>query len=107
MVEKYLKEKNINFIHGLPFNPHSQGVVERFHKTIKDSLYSLYSENKESFDIIQGLDIVIKKYNNHDPNQIFYSNNHNLYKKVLTNMKNTFKNIKVDNANFKENENVY
>ena len=39
-IESYLYEKNIKFIHGSPYNPHSQGVVERFHQTIKDILYS-------------------------------------------------------------------
>ena len=34
LIEGYLKEKNIKFIHGLPYNPHSQGVVERFIKQL-------------------------------------------------------------------------
>ena len=86
IIENYLKEKHIKFIHGLPYNPHSQGVVERFHKTIKDALYCLYSDNKEGFDLVHTLDIVIKKYNNHkhtttnlSPNQIFYSNDEELF----------------------------
>jgi len=36
LIENYLKENNVDFIHGAPYNPHSQGVVERFHQTIKD-----------------------------------------------------------------------
>ena len=35
LIENYLK-KNITIIHGLPYNLHSQGVVERFHKIVKD-----------------------------------------------------------------------
>ena len=31
IIENFLKEQNIKFIHGNPYNPHSQGVVERFH----------------------------------------------------------------------------
>ena len=31
LIEGYLKEKNIKFIHGQPYNPQSKGVVERFH----------------------------------------------------------------------------
>ena len=111
ILESYLNEKNVTFVHGLPYNPHSQGVVERFHKTVKDSLYSLYCDNIESFDIIKALDIVIKKYNNHvhsttkfTPNQIFFSNDENLFKKVLENMKASFKRINSDNINFKNNE---
>ena len=74
----------------MPYNPHSQGVVERFHKTIKDSLYFIYADNPEDFDIKDSLDIVIKKYNNHKhsstkytPNQIFYSEDEKLLKEVL------------------------
>ena len=51
LIENYLNEKNIIFLHGMPYNPHSQGVVERFHKTVKDSLYCIYLDNPEEFDI--------------------------------------------------------
>ena len=76
---------------------------------MKDSLYSLYCDDIKSFDIIKALDIVIKKYNNHfhsttkfPPNQIFFSNDENLFKKVLENMKNSFKNINSENNNFRK-----
>ena len=51
LIEDYLKGRNINFMYGLPYNPHSQSLVERFHKTIKEVLYFLYFYNNESFDI--------------------------------------------------------
>ena len=38
IIEKYSNEKNIKYIHCIPYNLYSQGVVERFHKTIKDAL---------------------------------------------------------------------
>ena len=111
LIESYLKDKNIKLIHGLPYNPHSQGVVERFHKTIKDYLYSIYSDDNENFDLKQCIDIVIKKYNNHKhrstkytPNEIFYSKDEELYSKVLDNIKSIFNSFKYENANFKENE---
>ena len=111
LIEGYLREKNIKFIHGLPYNPHSQGVVERFHKTIKDYLYSIYSDDKDNFDLRLSIDIVVKKYNNHihrttkyTPNQIFYSNDEELYREVLDNIKSLFKSIGSENANFKKNE---
>ena len=28
LIENYLNENNVNFIHGAPYNPHSQGVVK-------------------------------------------------------------------------------
>ena len=73
---------------------------------MKDSLSSLYCDDIESFDIIMALDIVIKKYNNlihsiskFSLTQIFFSNNENLFKKVLENMKNSFKSINSYNIN--------
>ena len=95
----------------MPYNPHSQGVVERFHKTIKDGLYALYCDNPDNFDIKESLDIVIKKYKNHihsttkySPNEIFYSKDEDLFRKVLDNIKNSFK-IRVNvYKNFEENE---
>ena len=66
-------------VYHLPYNPQSQGVVHQFHKTVKVSLYSLYSDKKDIFNLINvnELDIAIKKYNNHvhctikfTPNQI-------------------------------------
>ena len=98
LIENYLNSKNIKYIHGMPYNPHSQGVVERFHKTIKDGLYCRYNDNPENFDIKQSLDFIIKKYNNHihsstkfTPNEVFYSKDEELFKKVLENIKDSFK----------------
>ena len=95
----------------MPYNPHSQGVVERFHKTIKDSLYCIYADNPEDFKTKESLDIVIKKYNNHihsstkySPNQIFYSEDEKLLKEVLENIKKAFKSRGSLEQNFKENE---
>ena len=63
-----------------------------------DHLYSVYCDDIEYFDILKALDTVVKKYNNHvhsttkyTPNQIFYSNDENLFKTVLENMKNSLK----------------
>ena len=50
LIENYLNEKNIDYIHGMPYNPHSQGVVERFHKTINDLLYAKYLDNENNFN---------------------------------------------------------
>ena len=110
LIENYLKSKNIKYIHGMPYNPHSQGVVERFHKTIKDGLYCRYNDNPGNFDINQSLEFIIKKYNSHihsstryTPNEIFYSKDEELFKKVLGNIKESFKN-KFGEQNFEDNE---
>ena len=111
LIEDYLKDKNIKYIHGNPYNPHSQGVVERFHKTIKDALYSLFADNPETFNINESLDIVIKKYNNHihtttkfTPNEILYFKDEELYNQVLENIKKSFKYIGTEYKNFNEKE---
>ena len=111
LIDDYLKSKNINYIHGMPYNPHSQGVVERFHKTIKDGLYCLYEDDPHNFEIKQSLELIIKKYNNHihsstkyTPNEIFYSKDEELIKKVLENIKSSFKKT-FGEQNFKDNEN--
>ena len=44
----------------MPYNPHSQGVVERFHKTTMDFLYSIYADNKEIFELKESFKIVPK-----------------------------------------------
>ena len=31
LIENYMNSKNIKYIHEMPYNPHSQEVVERFH----------------------------------------------------------------------------
>ena len=59
----------------------------------------------------ESLEIVLKKYNNHihsttkyTPNQIFYSDNEDLFKKVISNIKMSFKNIGKEPINFKDNK---
>ena len=61
----FCKENNIEFIHGLPYGPHSQGSVERFNYTIKKYLGKEFISNGE-----QNLDFencrfkIINYYNN-------------------------------------------
>ena len=38
LLKDYLSENNIKYVKGLPYKPHSQGVCERVHKTIKTGL---------------------------------------------------------------------
>ena len=109
LIENYLNEKNIIFLHGMPYNPHSQ-VVERFHKTVKDSLYCIYLDNPEEFDIKENLDIIIKKYNNqfHLQQNILLINFFNqkmiIYLKSIKNIKNSFKSRGSIEQNYQEND---
>ena len=76
-----------------PYSPHSQGVVERIHLTIRYALLSRFSEDEKSFDISKELPIVTNSYNNtihriikHLPNEVFYSSDSNLFNKVYNNI---------------------
>ena len=80
LIESFWKDNEIKFINGNPYNPHSQGMVERYHQTIKDMLYCNYIENKDKIHLKDMLGIVVKKYNNikhsatkYKPNEIFFS----------------------------------
>ena len=58
-------KKVITFIHDIPYNPHSQGTVERFHYTIKKYLGKEYINNgykKLNFDEVKIK--IINFYNN-------------------------------------------
>ena len=73
MIIQNFNWKNIDYINGIPYNPDSQVVVERFHKTIKDLLYVRYLDNEKSFNLRESLEIVLKKYNNHIHSSTKYS----------------------------------
>ena len=58
-------KEGITYIHGIPYNPHSQGKVERFHYTIKNYLGKEYINNgykKLDFDEVRIK--IINFYNN-------------------------------------------
>ena len=46
-IKKYCIDNNIKFLHGLPYRPHSQGVVERCHRIIQKGLKCLYLKYKK------------------------------------------------------------
>ena len=86
-------ENDIKYIHGLPYRPHSQGVVERLHKTIKMGLLAKKLETKNNFDIKKNLNEIIKSYNEtihkaikYTPIEIFYTTNNKLLKNVKKNI---------------------
>lgn len=67
-------------INGGPYSPHSQGVVERIHLTIRYALLSKFLENKKEFNLANDLPLIMNSYNNtvhritkHKPNEIFYT----------------------------------
>ena len=82
LLRDYMNENKIKYITGLPYKPHSQGVCERLHKTIKAGLLVKKLDYPKDYNITQALDITIKNYNNtlHNlikatPFEVFYSTN--------------------------------
>ena len=54
----------IKFLHGLPYRPHSQGVVERVHRIIQKELICYKERMKKNFNIDYALSEVIRIKNN-------------------------------------------
>jgi len=59
LVKSLLSSKNIKYIRGKPYNPHSQGVCERVHRRIRNGLICKYLENKKAFNIENALKFVV------------------------------------------------
>ena len=83
-------------MHGLPYKPHSQGVCEIVHKTIKLGLIFKKLE-KKNFVIKEALESTISAYNNtlHNvtkatPLEVFYSTNKKFLKKIKNNIINYY-----------------
>ena len=64
ILKDYCLENNILFVHGLPFRPHSQGVVERVHRIIRYGLLCYKEDLKEKYNIEYALEEVIENKNN-------------------------------------------
>ena len=62
-LKEYMESKNIKLIHGRPYNPKSQGSVERLHQSLKKAINAFHNEYKYIHikDIIR---IVCQNYNN-------------------------------------------
>ena len=63
-VKKLVHSNNIKLIKGMPYNPHSQGVVERTHQTVKNALICQYLDKQNLFNLKEDLTLVINIYNN-------------------------------------------
>ena len=79
LLSEYCKENEIKFIHGLPYRPHSQGVVERLHGVIKRGLNSYKLKLKKAYNIDYAIAEIVKIKNNtycrttkETPNNLFF-----------------------------------
>ena len=108
-----LTKNNIIAVHGRPYCPHSQGIVERAHRTIRTALVSKYLENKEKFNLFLSLKEVVLTLNNithvttkKKPYEVFYSSNEKLFEVVKNNIINYSKNINKECSAIKEYDTI-
>lgn len=94
-LETFCKEKGINFIHGIPYHPQSQGWVENCNKEIKRLLEKIYLEEPNTFSIYVALPQAIQIYNNnrhssrkYRSDDIFFITDEFIIKMVIQNIKN-------------------
>ena len=92
-----MKKNKIKYVHGLPYKPHSQGVCERVHKTIKTSLIIKKLGSKRNFNIEASLEEINKIYNKtiHNvtkasPYELFFSTSINFLKTIKNNIINYY-----------------
>ena len=62
LINNYMNENNVKLINGLPYNPRSQGIIERLHLTIRNNLLAIYLEEINSFNIESSLHKVMNNY---------------------------------------------
>ena len=112
-VKNLLNNNNIKLVNGKPYNPHSQGTVERVHQTIKTMLICKFLENKKYFDILSSLNYVVSVYNDtkhrstlYKPNEVFFIDDPKLFEKVKFKILNTSKNYIATENLFKINDSV-
>ena len=97
LIEDYLKNNNIKFVHGFPYKPNSQGVVEIVHKTIKTGLILRKLDRNKNFDLKEALEDTVKSYNDtiHSvtkatPLEVFWSTNKKFIKSIKNNIINYY-----------------
>ena len=64
-MNEFCIREGIGYIHGIPYNPHAQGTIERFHYTIKKYLAKEYINNEyKKLDFDEVRIRIINFYNN-------------------------------------------
>ena len=59
LIKSLCDSNNVKFIHGLPYRPHSQGVVEHVHRIIKKGLLCHKEDLQKKYNINYSLDNVV------------------------------------------------
>ena len=63
-VMELFNTNKISLVRGMVYNPHSQGIIKRGHRIIKNVLICHYLEKKDEFDLQESLNVVVNRYNN-------------------------------------------
>ena len=65
ILKEFCSKHDITFVQGVPYNPHAQGTIKRFHYTIKKYLGKEFISNGcEKIDFQQSRIKIINIYNN-------------------------------------------
>ena len=82
ILKDFCETNMVKFIHGLPYRPHSQGVVELVHRIIKKGLLCYKEDLKDKYNINFALDDVItiknetiSRVTKKTPIELFYDEN--------------------------------
>ena len=109
-VSNYLNDNNIKMVNGKPYKPRSQGVVERVHRTIRNGLIAKFIENIKNFNLESSLKLVVNNYNRtvhsvtkFQPNEVFYSTDNELFKKVYNNIIDYYNKTQKNNVSYSIN----
>lgn len=93
--KKLLDENDIKHLTTLPYSPQSNGLVERFNKTMKTILFKYFKAN-DTYKWVDIIDKVIKNYNgtHHriigiEPNKVNEYNKHKVYTNIIKTMVDT------------------
>ena len=112
LLAEYCQDNKIKFLHGLPYRPHSQGVVERLHRIIKKGLSSYKLKLKKTYNIDYAIAEIVRIKNNtycrttkETPNNLFFKEfNEEEIKKINSNILESqkYSNIYKNTFNLKE-----
>ena len=62
-VESFLQKQDVKFLHGRPYHPQSQGMIERLNRTIQQSLNVIFAKNPSNFKINDAISDIMMNYN--------------------------------------------
>jgi len=112
-VKNLLEKNKINFIHGKPYNPHSQGTIQRVHRTVRNALICKYLGNPKNFILYNSLKDVVDTINHtihyttrFTPVEVFFFDDKNLFNTVRENTLKSSKNYYSTEYIFKKNDNI-